>query len=109
MSVLLIIGFLVSAGFQKITVSNTSAPDGYGRYNWKVFVVGSQATLDKIEYVEYTLHPTFPDNVRISRNREDNFSLQSNGWGEFFIYLRIHLKNGKDLYTKYWLRLGNSG
>jgi transcription initiation factor IIF auxiliary subunit len=106
MSHLLVLAFWLLPCFQQeISVSNTSHPDGSGRYSWTVFIKASNETLNSIEYLEYTLHPTFPDNVRTSKSRENGFSISTNGWGEFLIYVRIHFYNGVDVYKKYWLNL----
>ena len=38
-------------------------------WDWTIFVKGSEDVLEKIEYVEYTLHPTFKNPGRIINER----------------------------------------
>ena len=64
---------------QDVQLANNATYLGDGRYEWTVFVVAEKAALDNIKYVEYTLHPTFPEPKRVATNRDDNFSLSANG------------------------------
>lgn len=89
---------------QDIQLANTATYLGDGRYEWTVFVVAVNAALDNIKYVEYTLHPTFPDPKRVATNRDDNFALSANGWGEFLIRAKVILKNGDIIPIEYWLQ-----
>jgi len=67
---------------------------GLERFKWKVFVDEDKETLEKIDYVEYLLHPTFPNPRRIVSNRESRFALRSSGWGQFTVRARVHFKDG---------------
>jgi len=49
---------------QAITTHNTSEYLGDGNWKWTVFIQASQAALNQIEHVEYTLDPAFSDPVR---------------------------------------------
>ena len=69
--------------------------DDQERFKWMVFVDENKEVLEKIEYVEYLLHPTFPNPRRIRYDRESGFALTSSGWGQFTINAKIHLKDGK--------------
>lgn len=109
---LFIIGFFsimnISPSFSMesdIHLANSATYLGEGRYEWTVFVMTEKAILDKIEYVEYMLHPTFPEPIRVATNRDDNFSLSANGWGEFLIRAKVVLKNGDTIPVEYWLQL----
>jgi hypothetical protein len=74
-------------------------------WQWAVWLDGSSKELDKISYVVYTLHPTFPTPVRRVDNRKEKFRLDSAGWGEFEIYLDIVYKDGQTRKRKHWLKL----
>jgi len=90
---------------QELTVDNTAKYVGKGRYEWTVFILAGDSVLNSIRYVEYTLHPTFPNPVRNGTGR--TFALSSNGWGEFNIKVRIVYKD-KDREPSrinYWLQL----
>lgn len=75
------------------------------RFQWKVFVNEDESVLDTIESITYLLHPTFPDPLRIIKNRESNFALESSGWGEFDIQITIKFKNGEETKQTYPLKL----
>ena len=42
---------------------------GYDWYEWCVFIDANRDLIDKIEYVEYVLHPTFPNPLRKTDDR----------------------------------------
>ncbi|MEE9553375.1 MAG: pYEATS domain-containing protein [candidate division Zixibacteria bacterium] len=109
---LFIIGFIliltISPKFcmaQDIQLANNATYLGEGRYEWTVFVSAEKAVLDKIKYVEYTLHPTFPEPKRVAANRDDNFSISAKGWGEFLLRAKVVLNNGETIPVEYWLQL----
>jgi transcription initiation factor IIF auxiliary subunit len=79
-----------------------------GRYNWcewLVFVDEPAEVLDQIVAVEYRLHESFPDPVRVIEERETRFALQSAGWGEFLIIITVHLADGREVHARYALDL----
>lgn len=93
---------------QDVTANNISRYIGNGRYDWTIFLVASEATLNQITYVEYTLHPTFPNpkrRVSQRQNRDYPFALSSNGWGEFNIGVKVAFNNGKVVEFDYHLKL----
>jgi|SRR5215472_12292459 len=65
-------------------------------WKWSVKLQGPQADLDKVDYVEYTLHPTFPEPVRLINNRSSNFELKAEGWGTFPIHANVVFKDGTE-------------
>jgi transcription initiation factor IIF auxiliary subunit len=85
----------------QVTFTNTSAYAGNGRWNWTVMAQAPRATLDRIDCVEYTLHPTFPNPVRtVCRTQSPNFALESDGWGTFQIAIRVIYKDKHvEMYT----------
>src|ERR1044072_2272275 len=74
-------------------------------WNWSVWIEAPAMVLAQIEYVEYKLHPTFPDPVEKRTNAADKFRLVSEGWGEFMIELDIKQKNGGKIKKTHWLTL----
>lgn len=74
-------------------------------WKWSLWLDGSAKELDQVDYVVYTLHPTFPSPVRRITDRENNFRLDSAGWGEFEVFLDIFYKDGQIRKRKHWLRL----
>ncbi|SFM37977.1 pYEATS domain-containing protein [Nitrosomonas communis] len=88
-----------------IRIEQSSTYAGERRWNWSVWITGSTADLDQIDHVTYTLHPTFPNPVREIHTRKGGFRLESNGWGEFTIYIDIAYKDGKHQQLSHDLRL----
>jgi transcription initiation factor IIF auxiliary subunit len=74
-------------------------------WSWSVWLEGPLSELNKIDYVEYTLHPTFANPVRRVSSRSNRFRLDSEGWGVFPIYLQVVRKDGKVKHLKHQLKL----
>jgi len=74
-------------------------------WKWSLWLDGPAKELDQVDYVVYTLHPTFPSPVRRIADRESYFRLDSAGWGEFEVFLDIFFKDGQTRKRKHWLRL----
>ncbi|NMO21650.1 hypothetical protein HPC49_49560 [Pyxidicoccus fallax] len=80
-----------------LSTRNTARYLGNDQWEWTVFLEGSDDTLDRIESVEYLLHPTFSPRKRQSRDREDPrgpFALSARGWGTFDIPVTVNFKDG---------------
>ena len=77
----------------------------YEWFEWQVFMDEPVEKLDKVRSVEYRLHETFPNPIRIVEDRNSGFALRSAGWGEFWIFITIYLKEGTEEHTKYYLDL----
>jgi len=75
-------------------------------YEWKVFVDEPDSVLDQIDYVEYTLHPTFRPPHQVRQNRQDKFALETAGWGEFTMLIDVKFRDGRVEKVPYWLDLG---
>ena len=54
----------VSHTSTEIEVAHTSTYAGSGRYKWTIYIKAEPSVLNRIDYVEYRLHPTFHDPVR---------------------------------------------
>jgi transcription initiation factor IIF auxiliary subunit len=74
-------------------------------WKWAVWIEGSDEALDRIDYVEWTLHPTFPDPIRKVRNRSEKFRIETGGWGVFQIRARVQTKDGSSQKFKHALSL----
>lgn len=90
---------------QELRVDNTAKYVGSGTYEWTVFLLAEESILDNIKYVEYRLHPSFPNPIQRIDNRESDFALSARGWGEFNIFIKIIFKDGRSTNLKHWLRL----
>jgi transcription initiation factor IIF auxiliary subunit len=96
----------VTAVAQDIRVEN-SAKYSSGRYSWTIYLTGSDATLNKVDYVQYTLHPSFPQPIQIVRTRGGRcaFPYSSNSWAEFEVKIKVVFKDGRTEELKYMLNL----
>jgi transcription initiation factor IIF auxiliary subunit len=69
--------------------------EGEDWWRWSVWLEGAQSELDSVQYVIYTLHPTFPNRIRKIEDRSTKFRLDSSGWGGFRIRILVEFKNGE--------------
>jgi len=74
-------------------------------YQWRVFVDEEDKVLNRIEHVQYLLHRTFANPLRISDDRKTKFALESSGWGNFTIYITVRFKDGTEIDEEYFLDL----
>ena len=74
-------------------------------WEWAVWVEAKPADMAKINYVEYKLHPTFPNPLRKQNNRDEKFRGGSAGWGEFMISAEIVNQDRSRIKTHHWLTL----
>ena len=63
-------------------------------WSWSVWIEGEPAELDAIVKVVWHLHPTFPEPDRTHTNRQEQFRLESAGWGCFRIRADAFLTSG---------------
>jgi transcription initiation factor IIF auxiliary subunit len=88
-----------------LRIGQSEAYQGDDWWSWSVWVDGPKKDLDGIDFVEYTLHPTFRDPVRTIKTRHNGFRLKTEGWGVFPIYARVCKKDGSVLRLKHQLKL----
>jgi transcription initiation factor IIF auxiliary subunit len=79
--------------------------EGDDWWAWSVWLDGPAEDLDRVASVEYTLHHTFRDPVRVVKTRRNQFKLATEGWGVFPIYAQVSLKDGKVVRLKHQLKL----
>ncbi len=89
----------------EFTIQQWEEYDGEDWWKWAVWVEGSDAALDRIKFVEWNLHPTFPDPVRTISDRDSKFRLKTAGWGTFPIRARVQLKDGRQIKLGHKLKL----
>jgi pYEATS domain-containing protein involved in immunity/TIR domain-containing protein len=81
----------------------TYAADNW--WEWSVWIEGDKEELKQIEYVEYILHPSFPEPVQRIEDRSSKFRLDSSGWGEFTIRATVVTKQGDKKTLRHRLEL----
>ena len=70
---------------------------GSDRWQWSVWLDGTQEELDSVEYVTYILDPTFHSPVREVGDRTTNFRLSMSAWGTFTMHANIrHRRRARD-------------
>lgn len=90
-----------------ISVDNVAKTAGNNQWNWTIFLTGPRQDLDKVDSVEYTLHPTFPNPVRrVSALGDPDraFGLSATGWGTFEVGVRVFMKDGQSKELKHRLK-----
>jgi transcription initiation factor IIF auxiliary subunit len=63
-------------------------------WKWSVWIEGPSEALDAVDFVEWQLHPTFPNPIRRVTNRGSKFRLDTGGWGVFMIRACAQRKDG---------------
>ena len=90
---------------REIKAENTAKQVDADLWEWELFLVGDKETLDEINYVEYTLHPTFRNPVKKIEDRGDEpdkgFFLKGKGWGMFTVGIKIVFKDKEIKYLKH--------
>lgn len=93
-----------------IATGNTSRRLQNGSWEWTVFIIASNEVLQHVQYVEYTLHPTFSQPIQrvTQRGLESGrgFALKATGWGTFEIAIKVVFTNGTKRYLKHPLKFG---
>ena len=79
---------------EKARVSEHTLYDDRQSYEWSLEIDEAKAILEKVDFVRYLLHPTFPQPERIIRDRKSNFRLDSIGWGIFTVTIEVHFVDG---------------
>jgi transcription initiation factor IIF auxiliary subunit len=77
-----------------VTAKNWSRQIEPGWWEWGIRIEGPPAELERIRCVEYTLHPTFPNPVRVVCSRSRGFELVARGWGTFTVEIKLMLNDG---------------
>lgn len=75
-------------------------------WEWEAFLDDSgSGELSNVNFVEYVLHPTFRNPVRIVVPPEGGFVLETAGWGAFTLKAFVHAKGGKKMKLTHDLEL----
>jgi len=90
---------------EEFTIHQWEKYEGNDWWKWAVWIDGSDEALDRIEFVEWALHPTFPNPIRKISNRTNKFRLDTAGWGVFPIVARLKLKDGQQIKQHHYLKL----
>ena len=86
-------------------IAQGASYQGEDWWKWWIWIEAEPALLDKVDFVVYTLHFSFNDPVRKMTNRSAKFRLDTEGWGVFTIFARLHLKDGSKVPLEHQLEL----
>jgi transcription initiation factor IIF auxiliary subunit len=79
---------------------------GDDRWKWEAFLDDEgSGELNEVEFVEYILHPTFPDPIRRVSDRNGGFPVKSEGWGQFDLKAFAMMKDGSKKSLNHNVRL----
>jgi len=82
-----------------LQLDNVSSYLGEDRWKWTAYIKGPADQVRQIQYVEYKLHPTFPNPlVKVNKTEDPRypFALTRTGWGVFELQAKVVLKNGEE-------------
>ncbi|MFX0196032.1 MAG: pYEATS domain-containing protein [Candidatus Hodarchaeota archaeon] len=74
-------------------------------YDWCLFAAGPKEAIQAVREIEYRLHPTFPNPIRIVKDKNTRFALFSTGWGEFTVDIEVLFEDGERIEREYFLQL----
>ena len=90
---------------EQFSIEQSEEYAGGDWWSWAVWVDARDETLDQVDSVEWTLHPTFPNPVRKVRDRKSKFRLETGGWGVFQIVASVQMKDGQKITLRHFLKL----
>lgn len=88
-----------------LSVEQSQRYEGDDWWTWAVWLDGDQGVLNEVDFVEWTLHPTFPTPIRKVHDRTSQFRLETAGWGVFPIIARVQMKDGTQVKLRHQLKL----
>lgn len=90
------------------SIAQRAERQGRSHWRWSLELAGSEDELDRVEWVEYTLHPTFSPPVHRVTDRASSFRLDGSGWGEFMVHVAIRERGGQTVALQHWLELDSN-
>lgn len=88
-------------------VYSKQAKGNVNYYQWGIEVAANDNILNKIDYVKYKLHESFPNPIQIVRAREQKFRIGGQAWGTFTVFINIYFKDGTVGEGSYKLKFKN--
>ena len=90
---------------EELTILQWQKYEGEDWWKWAVWIEGRDDALDRIDSVEWVLHPSFPNPIRKRLDRANKFRLETGGWGTFQILARVKLKDDQEIKLRHQLAL----
>lgn len=89
----------------KLTIAQDHQYAGSDFWNWRAWIAGKPADLDRIEKVKWFLHPSFSPSLVVSRDRSTGFRLERSGWGSFTLRAEVRCVDGSEQTLRQPLKL----
>ncbi len=77
-----------------IRIRQDQSYKGEDWWEWSVWLDGPPGEMERVEGVDWHLHPTFSPRVVERRDRAGGFRLTSAGWGSFTVRAELLLTGG---------------
>jgi transcription initiation factor IIF auxiliary subunit len=75
-------------------------------WEWEAFIDDENSgDLNQVKYVEYVLHNTFPNPVRLIDDPQGGFVLRTAGWGFFELKAFVYTQNNEKIKLSHWIEL----
>jgi transcription initiation factor IIF auxiliary subunit len=75
-------------------------------WEWEAFIDDDgSGELKEVEFVEYVLHPTFPNPIRTITDKKSKFLLETSGWGTFNLKAFAYKKDGNKIKLEHEITL----
>jgi transcription initiation factor IIF auxiliary subunit len=87
----------------KLALHNSWKYEGEDWWSWSAYLKGDD--LEKIDYVEYILHPTFERPVRKIKDRATFFRIYAEGWGSFELKAIVYRLSGQKCLLTHTVKL----
>ncbi|HEV2961242.1 MAG TPA: pYEATS domain-containing protein [Candidatus Angelobacter sp.] len=71
-----------------LSIRQNSRYLGKDRWEWSVWLEGTTDELQAVDHVVYILDSTFHNPVRVIKDRNSSFRLDTSGWGTFTIHAK---------------------
>lgn len=89
-----------------LRIRNNWKYTGNDKWDWEAFIDdGGSGELRNVQYVEYVLHPTFPNPIRRVNDRNHKFLLKTGGWGTFLLKAFVYFQDGRKIKLEHEIRL----
>lgn len=89
----------------KLAIAQDHQYAGSDFWNWRAWIEGKPAELDRIEKVKWFLHPSFSPSIVVSRDRGTGFRLERSGWGSFTLRAEVRCVDASEQTLRQPLKL----
>lgn len=66
-------------------------------YGWKIELDPESVGRQKVDYIEYILHKSFPSRYRTRNSADTNYRLEIEGYEGFALHVNVYFKNENEV------------